>query len=73
MNFLLNPGIAIYMALAVALVVWIGVFSFLWRLDRQAQELRRKLDATTSSERRDVPRATIEARGRQNSTATTSE
>jgi CcmD family protein len=72
MNFLLDPGIAIYMALAVALVVWIGVFIFLWRIDRQAQELRRRIDLPPT-EQRDGPRATIEARGTTASTVTTSE
>ncbi|HRC76823.1 MAG TPA: CcmD family protein, partial [Kouleothrix sp.] len=42
-NFLLDPGVAIYAALAVALVVWLGIFAFLWRLDQQARELRRRL------------------------------
>jgi CcmD family protein len=62
MDFLLNPGIAIYLALAVALVVWIGIFLFLWRLDRQARELRRRLEAQPHEEQ-PAPRATIEARG----------
>ena len=61
MDFLLEPGLAIYVALAVALVVWIGIFAFLWRLDRQTRALRQRLDA----EPRDVtpaPRATLEVR-----------
>jgi CcmD family protein len=45
MNFLLEPGIAIYLAMAVALAVWIGIFVFLWRIDRQAREIRQRLDA----------------------------
>jgi len=49
-NFLLEPGIAIYAAMAHALVVWLGIFAFLWRLDRQARELRRKLDAAPEIE-----------------------
>ena len=72
MNFLLNPGVAIYMALAVALVVWIGVFLVLWRIDRQAQELRRRLDLPPT-ERPEAPRATIETRANKGSTVTTSE
>jgi len=60
-NFLLDPGIAIYAALAVALVVWLGIFTFLWRLDRQARELRRKLDQRPRAEV-PAPRATLEAR-----------
>lgn len=60
-NFLLDPGFAIYAALAVALVVWIGIFAFLWRLDGQARELRRKLDAAPRPEVA-APRATLEKR-----------
>ena len=61
MNFLLEPGVAIYMALAVALAIWIGIFAFLWRLDRQMRELRRRLDEEPRAEQ-PAPRATVEAR-----------
>ena len=60
-NFLLDPGFAIYAALAVALVVWIGIFAFLWRIDRQTRELRRKLDQAPRAEA-PAPRATLEKR-----------
>lgn len=60
-DFLQDPGVAIYMSLAVALVVWIGIFAFLWRLDRQARELRRKLDQAPRAEQ-PAPRATLESR-----------
>ena len=63
-NFLLDPGIAIYAALAVALVVWLGIFTFLWRLDRQARELRRQLDQRPRAEV-PAPRATLETRNGQ--------
>ena len=63
-NFLLEPGVAIYVALAVSLVVWIGVFAFLWRIDRQARELRRQLDQRPRAEA-PAPRATLEARNGQ--------
>ena len=63
-NFLLDPGIAIYAALAVALVVWLGIFAFLWRLDRQARELRRRLDPRPRTEAA-APRATLETRNGQ--------
>jgi CcmD family protein len=62
-NFLLEPGIAIYAAMAVALAVWLGIFVFLWRLDKQARELRRKLDAAPRPEA-PPPRATLETRNR---------
>lgn len=61
MNFLLEPGLAIYLALAVALVVWIGIFVFLWRLDRRTQELRRRLDQAPPAAT-PAPRATLEPR-----------
>ena len=60
-NFLLDPAIAIYAALAVALMVWIGIFAFLWRVDRQVRELRGKLDAPPRPEA-SAPRATLEKR-----------
>ena len=60
-NFLLDPGFAIYAALAVALVVWIGIFAFLWRVDRQTRELRRRLDQAPRAEA-PAPRATLEVR-----------
>jgi CcmD family protein len=59
-NFLLDPGFAIYAALAVALAVWIGIFAFLWRIDRQTRELRRRLDQAPGIEA-PAPRATLEA------------
>lgn len=31
-----------YVALAVTLVVWIGLFIFLWRLDKRVKELEDK-------------------------------
>ncbi|HWQ15555.1 MAG TPA: CcmD family protein [Roseiflexaceae bacterium] len=61
MSFLLEPGVAIYMALAVALAVWLGIFVFLWRIDRVTRELRRRLDQEAPPEA-PAPRATLEAR-----------
>lgn len=73
MNFLLDPGIAIYMAMAVALVVWIGIFVFLLRIDSQARELRRKLEQQPTVGQ-PAPRATVEARnGRPNPPVTTAD
>ena len=37
MNGLIDPGIALYVAAAVAVVVWLGIFAYLWRLDAQAK------------------------------------
>ena len=55
-NFLLDPGFAIYAALAVALVVWAGIFAFLWRVDRQAAELRRSIRTRAPRRPRRAPR-----------------
>jgi CcmD family protein len=60
-DFLQDPGVAIYLSLAVALTVWIGIFAFLWRLDQQARELRRRLEQAPRVEQ-PAPRATIESR-----------
>ena len=60
-DFLQNEGLAIYVSLTVSLVVWIGIFVFLWRLDRQAREMRRRLEQAPRAEQ-PAPRATIESR-----------
>jgi CcmD family protein len=60
-DFLQNEVVGIYVSLAVALAVWIGIFAFLWRLDRQARELRQRLEQAPRAEH-PAPRATIEAR-----------
>lgn len=62
-DFLQNEVVGIYVSLAVALVVWIGIFAFLWRLDRQARELRQRLEQAPRAEQ-PAPRATIETRNR---------
>ena len=64
MNFLLDPGVAIYVAMIVALVVWLAVFVFLMRVDAQARELRKKLDQLPAREQPSTPKATLEVRGR---------
>jgi uncharacterized membrane protein YccC len=40
-----NPAVAMYVAAAVALVVMIGFFIYLWRMDRHVRDLQRTLDA----------------------------
>ena len=47
-----NPALAMYVAAAVALVVLVGFFWYLWSLDQNVAELRRKL-----SERPTPPQA----------------
>lgn len=60
-DFLANPSIAIYTSLAVALVVWLAIFVYLWRIDGQARELRRKIEQAPAAEPA-APRATLETR-----------
>ncbi len=62
MDFLLNPAFSIYVTLVVVLAVWIGIFMLLWRLDRQARELKRRLDAEPQTPAAPAPRATLEVR-----------
>jgi CcmD family protein len=58
-----EAGIAIYVAMAVALAVWIGVFFYLWRIDAQARALRQRLDRRP--EREEVPQPTATLRVQQ--------
>ena len=37
MQVVLDAGVAIYIAMSVALVVWLGVFIYLLRIDAQAK------------------------------------
>ncbi len=39
-----NPTLGMYVAAAVALVVMLGFFVYLWSLDRRVRELQRKLE-----------------------------
>ena len=39
-----NDALAMYVAMAVALVVLVGFFWYLWSIDRGVAELRRRLD-----------------------------
>ncbi len=62
MTVLLDAGVAIYVAMAAALVVWIGVFAFLWRIDRDTQELKRQLAARPEPVAQVQPQARVEVR-----------
>lgn len=44
MNGLTDPAVALYVAAAVAVMVWLGIFAYLWRIDVQARALRRALE-----------------------------
>ena len=39
-----GPALAMYVAAAVALVVVLGLFWYLWSLDRSVAELRRRIE-----------------------------
>jgi CcmD family protein len=63
MTLLENPEVAMYISLAVALAVWIGIFIYLWRLDALARDLRQKLDREqTERSPASTPTATLERR-----------
>ncbi len=63
MNSLLDAGVAIYVAMAVALSVWVSLFIYLWRIDSQARELKRQLERErakgTDEQSPAPPRATV--------------
>lgn len=51
-----DPAVALYVATAVALVVMIGFFVYLWRMDRNVSELRRMLDGQAHESSHIAPR-----------------
>jgi CcmD family protein len=53
----LDPGLAMYAAAAVALVVWLAIFGYLWSLDRRAREMRRLLDERARQPGQSAPAA----------------
>lgn len=61
MNILLENAVAVYVAMAVALSVWIVIFIYLWRIDAHAKELRRQLDSQSRTIQNPVPTATLRA------------
>ncbi|MFZ9858453.1 MAG: CcmD family protein [Roseiflexaceae bacterium] len=62
MTVLLDAGVAIYVAMAAALVVWLGIFAYLWRIDREAQALKRYLQERPEPTAHAQPRAHVETR-----------
>ncbi|MFN7472233.1 MAG: hypothetical protein ACK5S9_11380 [Roseiflexaceae bacterium] len=62
MQVVLDAGVAIYIAMSVALVVWLGVFIYLLRIDAQAKELKRLVLAAHQESTPATPRATVEHR-----------
>ncbi len=59
MTILLDAGVAIYVAMTTALIVWVGVFLFLLRIDHATQDVARQLNERTISTDATPPRATI--------------
>ncbi|HEX6289695.1 MAG TPA: hypothetical protein VFZ66_10920 [Herpetosiphonaceae bacterium] len=56
-----NPAVAMYVAAAVALVVMIGFFIYLWRMDRHVRELQRALESGADGSAERVARTRPEA------------
>ena len=54
-----NPAIAMYVAAAVAVVVMVGFFLYLWRMDRSVRELQRALESEQPSGTRDAAQITL--------------
>ncbi len=50
-----NPALAMYVAAAVALVVMVGFFWYLWSIDRSVAELRRRVRDLPAAERPEEP------------------
>jgi CcmD family protein len=59
MNVALDAGVAVYVAMAVALSVWIGIFVYLWRIDSQARELRREVERQRQAEQPAAARPSV--------------
>ena len=51
-----NPELAMYVAAAVALVVMVGFFVYLWRLDSSVRELQRTLELQSGDARQSTGR-----------------
>lgn len=59
MNVALDAGAAVYVAVAVTLAVWIGLFVYLWRIDAQTRALKRTLEQTDRREQPAAPQARV--------------
>ena len=59
MTTLLDAGVAIYVAMTTAVMVWVGVFLFLLRIDHATQDVARQLNERTTPTDAPQPRATI--------------
>jgi CcmD family protein len=62
MQIMLDAGVAIYIAMSVALVVWVGIFLYLLRIDAEAKELKRLILAARSESPTQTPGVQVEHR-----------
>lgn len=62
MQVMLDAGVAIYIAMSVALVVWLGIFLYLMRIDAQAKELKRLMLTAQSQSPVQSPGVQVEHR-----------
>lgn len=60
MTILLDAGVAIYVAMVAALVVWIGVFVYMWRIDKATQALAAQV--ATREEPIPTPQARVDVK-----------
>lgn len=71
MNVALEASAAMYISLAVALSVWIGIFVYLWRIDAQARDLRRRIEQLPAQEAELPPAAVLQVQERPQRTERT--
>ncbi len=48
---LVGEETALYVVMAVALVVWLGIFAYLWTLDRRVRRLEKDLERAEQKHR----------------------
>ncbi len=59
MNVALEAGVAVYVAMAVTLAVWLGIFAYLWRIDAQARELKRLVEREERNQPTSAPQSKV--------------
>lgn len=52
----------LYFVMFAALVVWLGLFAYLWRLDARVREIERLLPENREAASIDAPEAVLEPR-----------
>ncbi|MBI3946359.1 MAG: CcmD family protein [Armatimonadetes bacterium] len=53
----------LYSVMVVTLVVWVGLFLYLWRLDARVKETERRLAGGSAAAVAEAPEAVIETQG----------